>query len=115
MTIEECYEALEGDYSQAKVRLHSDAIIKKFVLKFPAQCGYDALCKAVEEEDYKAAFGAAHTLKGVCMNLNFTKLGESSSKLTELLRDGYSEVVPSLFEQVKEDYKQAVDAINSLT
>lgn len=50
MTIEECYEALEGDYSQAKVRLHSDAIIKKFVLKFPAQCGYDALCKAVEEE-----------------------------------------------------------------
>ena len=73
MTIEECYEALEGDYSQAKVRLHSDAIIKKFVLKFPAQCGYDALCKAVEEEDYKAAFGAAHTLKGVCMNLNFTK------------------------------------------
>ncbi len=38
MTIEECYEALEGDYSQAKVRLHSDAIIKKFVLKFPAQC-----------------------------------------------------------------------------
>ena len=43
MTIEECYEALEGDYSQAKVRLHSDAIIKKFVLKFPAQCGYDAL------------------------------------------------------------------------
>ncbi len=49
------------------------------------------------------------------MNLNFTKLGESSSKLTELLRDGYSEEVPSLFEQVKEDYKQAVDAINSLT
>lgn len=49
MTIEECYEALEGDYSQAKVRLHSDAIIKKFVLKFPAQCGYDALAKQLKK------------------------------------------------------------------
>ena len=114
MTIEECYNAFGGNYSQAAGRLHSDAIIKKFMLKFPEQCGYDALYKAMEEKDYKAAFAAAHTLKGVCMNLSFTVLEESSSMLTEALRNGFSEEVPGLYEKVQSDYKKTVDVINEI-
>lgn len=114
MTVEECYSSLEGDYKQALLRLHSDKIIKKFMMKFPGQCGYDMLCQAMDEKDYGAAFSAAHTLKGVCMNLDFTKLKESSSKLTEALRNGYSDDVPGLFMQVKDDYRQTVEAINRL-
>lgn len=114
MTIEECYNALNGDYSQARSRLHSDAIIKKFMLKFPAQCGYDKLCQAMDEGNYQDAFAASHTLKGVCMNLSFTMLGDSSSELTEALRDGYSEGVDKLYAQVQDDYKQTVEAIENL-
>lgn len=114
MTVEECYNAFGGDYSQAAGRLHSDVVIKKFMLKFPSQCGYDALCKAMEEEDYKEAFAASHTLKGVCMNLSFTMLGESSSQLTEALRNGYSDGVDKLYMQVQKDYKQTVEAIEAL-
>lgn len=114
MTIEECYAALQGDYSQARSRLRSDTIIKKFMLKFPSQSGYDKLCQAMDSEDYKEAFAASHILKGVSMNLSFTMLGESSSKLTEALRDGYSDGVKELYEQVKEDYKQTIDAIDGL-
>ena len=115
MTVEECYAALQGDYSQACSRLHSDVIIKKFMLKFPNQCGYDKLCQAMEEEDYKEAFAAAHTLKGVCMNLSFTMLGESSSQLTEALRNGFFEEVPGLYVKVQSDYKRTVDAINKIS
>ncbi len=115
MTVEECYNAFGGDYKQAAGRLHSDAIIKKFMLKFPAQCGYDELCKAIEEEDYKAAFAAAHTLKGVCMNLSFAALEESSSLLTEALRNGFFEEVPGLYVKVQSDYKRTVDAINKIS
>ncbi len=114
MTIEECYNALKGDYNQARTRLHSDNIIKKFVLKFPSQCGYDKLCQAMDEKDYKEAFVAAHTLKGVCMNLSFSMLEVSSSKLTEALRDGYSDEVPELYSQVQNDYSQTIEAINKL-
>ena len=113
MTVEECYNAFGGDYSEAIGRLGSDVLIKRFMLKFSSQCGYDSLCKAMEEED-EAAFTAAHTLKGVCMNLSFAVLGKSSSLLTEALRNGFSEEVPGLFGQVQEDYKKTVDAINEV-
>ena len=114
MTVEECYNAFGGDYSEAIGRLGSDVLIKRFMLKFSSQCGYDSLCKAMEEEDYEAAFTAAHTLKGVCMNLSFAVLGISSSLLTEALRNGFSEEIPGLFGQVQEDYKKTVDAINEV-
>ncbi|MCX4327957.1 MAG: Hpt domain-containing protein [Lachnospiraceae bacterium] len=114
MTVEECYNAFGGDYKQAAGRLYSDAIIKKFMIKFPSQCGYDELCKAIEEKDYKAAFAAAHTLKGVCMNLSFTALEESSSMLTEALRNGFSEEVPGLYIKVQSDYKRILDVINEI-
>ncbi|HBA97823.1 MAG TPA: phosphorelay protein [Lachnospiraceae bacterium] len=114
MTVEECYNALKGDYSQARARLHSDNIIKKFMLKFPGQCGYDKLSQAMDEKDYKEAFVASHTLKGVCMNLSFTMLEKSSSKLTEALRDGYSDEVPGLYAQVQDDYRQTIEAIDGL-
>lgn len=114
MTVEECYNALNGDYSQAHARLHNDNIIKKFMLKFPDQCGYDKLCQAMDNADYKEAFAASHTLKGVCMNLSFTMLGDSSSKLTDALRNGYSNNVAELYAQVQNDYKQTIEAINGL-
>ncbi|MFG6392801.1 MAG: Hpt domain-containing protein [Lachnospiraceae bacterium] len=114
MTVEECYNAFGGDYSQAAGRLHSDVVIKKFMLKFPSQCGYDALCKAMEEKDYKEAFAASHTLKGVCMNLSFTALEESSSLLTEALRNGFSDEVPGLYKRVQKDYQKTIDVINGL-
>ena len=114
MTVEECYNAFGGNYSEAIGRLGSDIIIKKFMLKFSSQCGYDELCQAMEEKNYETAFAAAHTLKGVCMNLSFAVLGESSSLLTEALRNGFSEEVPGLFVQVQDDYKKTIDAINGI-
>jgi len=114
MTVKECYDAMGGDYREVISRLRNDNIIKKFVLKFPAQSGFDKLEEAMEKEDYEAAFNAAHTLKGVCMNLNFTKLGESSAQLTELLRGGQLDQVPGLYGRVQEDYRQTVEAIAAL-
>lgn len=115
MTTEECYKAMDGDYETAMSRLHSDALIKKFILKFPAQSGYDKLCKAMEEKDYKEALIAAHTAKGLCLNLNFTRLGESASALTEALRgESFSEENTPLYDRFKEDYTRTVEAINGL-
>ncbi len=114
MTLKECYAALGGDYEEAISRLNSERIVQKFVLKFLNDSSYDLLCSAMEAENYEEAFRAAHTIKGVCQNLSFTQLSDSSSHLTEVLRSGWSSENMPLMEQVKRDYQQVTEAIRTL-
>lgn len=114
MTLKECYAALEGDYDSVIGRLRTERMVQKFVLKFLNDKSFDLLVTSLDEKNYEEAFRAAHTIKGVCQNLSFTKLYESSNNLTEVLRSGYSPEVEGLFEQVKADYQQTVDAIQVL-
>ena len=50
--------------------------------------GFDRLKEALNANDIKAAFEAAHSLKGVLGNLALTPLFTPASELTELLRAG---------------------------
>lgn len=111
MTLQECYHAIGGDYMDVVARLMNDRIVQKFLLKFLDDGSYDTLVRSMEEEDYETAFRAAHTIKGVCQNLGITRLGESSSRLTEALRNGKSQGCEAFLEQVKEDYDQTVQVI----
>lgn len=49
---------------------------------------FEKLTAAVEKNDRKEAFEAAHALKGVFGNLALTPIFEPASELTELLRGG---------------------------
>ena len=114
MTLNECYAAMGGDYDEAMGRLRSERLVQKFVLKFPADGSYGLLCSSMEAGNLTEAFRAAHTLKGVCSNLAFNALLSSSSSLTEALRDGNAgPEVQGLFEKVKEDYRNTVEAIQA--
>ena len=113
MTLKECYAALGGDYQGVMGRLPSEKFVQKFVLKFVNDGSYDLLLRSMEAEDYAEAFRAAHTIKGVCQNLDFTKLYKSSSALSEALRNGFSPEAPALAEQVKADYQQTIGAIRA--
>lgn len=113
MTLQECYIALGGDFEDVKHRLPTDRMVQKFVLKFLNDPSYQLLCDSLESENYPEAFRAAHTIKGVCQNLSFTCLQQSSEKLTEALRDGPSPEVPALYAQVQADYKKTADAIRA--
>ena len=113
MTLQECYAALEGDYEGVLGRLTSERMVQKFVLKFLNDGSYDLLVRSMEAEDWQEAFRAAHTIKGVCQNLDFTRLYRSSSALSEALRSGFTPEAPALAEQVREDYVRTVSAIRS--
>ncbi|MCI8864044.1 MAG: Hpt domain-containing protein [Lachnospiraceae bacterium] len=114
MTLKECYGAIEGDYEGVIGRLRTERMVQKFVLKFLNDKSYELLVKSLDEGNYEEAFRASHTIKGVCQNLSFTKLYESSHRLTEALRAGYSAEVDGLFSQVKGDYQQTITAIQEL-
>ena len=109
MTVRECYEEMGADYEEVLRRLANEERVARFLLKFSSDESFD------EESDYEVAFRAAHTLKGICLNLSITRLAESSSALTESLRaGGWSEEAGPLFERVKDDYSQTIQAIQRL-
>lgn len=113
MTLQECYAALEGDYQEVVGRLYSEALVKKFVVKFLADKSYQLLEDSLKAENYEEAFRAAHTLKGVSQNLSFTKLHQSSHEVTEALRTKNYDQAVQLFPTVEADYAQTVAAIQA--
>lgn len=113
MTLQECYAAMSGNYEDAIGRLRSERLVQKFVLKFLADGSYDLLRQSLEEKNYEEAFRAAHTIKGVCQNLSMDRLQSSSSRLCEALRNGYTPEADALAEEVAEDYRLTVAAIQA--
>lgn len=115
MTLKECYAALGGDYDEVMGRLRSERLVQKFVLKFLNDGSYQLLLDSLAAGDREEAFRAAHTIKGVCANLAFNELLESSEGLTEALRDG-KPAQPGeeeLLARVKADYDRAYQAISA--
>lgn len=111
MTLQECYIALGGDYEDVLARLRSERLVQKFVLKFLDDKSFELLSASLAAMDYKEAFRAAHTIKGMCQNLSFTRLLASSSILADALRSGQAPEGDGGFGQVAEDYMITVTAI----
>ncbi len=113
MTLQECYAALGGDYADVSARLRSDRLVQKFLLKYLDDPSFGLLCASMAERDAGEAFRAAHTIKGVCQNLGFTRLFESSSQLSDALRHGWTPEAEPLLERVREDQTTVVTAIRA--
>ena len=116
MTIQECYQSLGGNFAEVQQRLPSDRLIKRFITKFLDDGSYAELSQAMASGQREQAFRAAHTLKGVCANLSFTRLLTSVSALTDLLRqesDAISESAAAVLTDVTRDYSQTISAIRA--
>lgn len=114
MTIEECYQEMGGNYAEVSARLPSLRLIEKFIGRFLEDKSFETLCRQIESGDRQEAFRAAHTLKGVCANLSFTRLLGSAARLTEELRPEASTIpdaAAGLMEDVRRDYQVTVAAI----
>ena len=72
-------------------------------------CGFSA--KALPE----TAFRAAHTLKGICLNLGFDNLFAPSQELTEKLRGATTiEGTDELFAAVEKEYDRTCEALRKI-
>ena len=88
MTVKEFYDTIGADYQNVLSRLMKDALVVKFLNKYKDDGSYDKLEKCIKDKNYEEAFSAAHTLKGLALNLGLSKLGDAASELTEYLRSG---------------------------
>lgn len=114
MTIRECYEQMGANFDNVMSRLGSEALIERFALKFLDDTSFQSLEEMLEKKDVEQAFRAAHTLKGVCLNLGFDNLFTVSSELTEVLRAKTLEGTDELFEKVKEQYGKTIQALQAM-
>ena len=112
MTIEQCYQAMGGDYAQMLRRTQGAHRVRKYLEMFLQDDSFDQLCRILERGDREEAYQAAITLKGVSGNLSFTRLCDAASALAEVLRRGQADPTPQL-EQVRQAYQDTVDAIRT--
>lgn len=114
MTVEHMYEITGSDYNDVVRRLGGEALVRRFVLKFINDPSFAELKSALADGRIDDAFRAAHTLKGVAINLGFTALYKPSAELTEILRSGTFDGTEELFSSVSEEYTSLISAISEL-
>ena len=112
MDLAALYEQVGGSAGEVLKRIPSEKMLRKFVGKYLADPTFGNLESAVAAQDWKGAFLAAHTLKGVAQN--FDKLQRSASELTEALRGDKPLTDMALLKKVREDQKELVEAIGKL-
>ena len=111
MTSESLYAHMDADYSEALRRIGGNERMVKYLRIMRRDPSFDDLCEAVENQDYQAAFRAAHAIKGASL----TKLADCSSKLTEALRSQEpNEAIAPLFKETKQVYQEAIARIDAL-
>lgn len=112
--MKEFYEQLGLDYSEVLGRLGNDGIIRKFAIKFLSDTNFQDLKEGLEQKDAEKAFRAAHTLKGICLNLGFSNLYTPSNEITEKLRGREIKDCDELFAQVQAEYEKLAEAIKKI-
>ena len=114
MTIQECYAAIEGDYSDVEKRLVGEDRVRKFAVRFLNDDSFNNLIAAMNDKNYKNAFEYAHTLKGVSQTLAFTKLSITAVQITDALRNNNIALAKSLLPVLSTSYQQIVKAISQV-
>lgn len=114
MNVKECYEIMNADYEDVKRRFLSDSRIRRFALLFLRDNSMNDLRAAMQERESEKAFQAAHTLKGICLNLGFTGLYAPVNRITEMLRAGDYESASEELEAVEDQYDATIKGLREL-
>lgn len=116
MTVKECYEVLGANYEDVMSRLRKEERAVKFLKMFLADESFASLAAAMEAGNMEDAFRAAHSLKGVSLNLSLANLYTPASRLSDRLKvqreDGAE--VQAMFEDVKREYGRTVEMIGKM-
>ena len=111
MNLKDCYIKFGGDFDEVLGRLRREQTIQKFVYKFLDDKSFRLFEESMGNKDYAEALRAIHTLKGICQNLSFTRLFESSSLVTSALKEYDWNKALDIMPQLSKDYYEIIDVI----
>ena len=117
MDYKEFYAAIGVNYETPLRRFGgSERLLKKYLGKMNDDKTFASLQAAMAGGDREEAFRAAHTLKGVALNLELTPLVGLSSELSEVLRN--VETIPPeaapLYDQLSAAYDTTLEKLRQL-
>lgn len=109
------YTLAGNDYDGALNRTAGDEELFLSLLDmFLNDKSWSELNAAMANGDAKAAFAAAHSLKGSSGMLGMTRLFDAVRPLTEALRDGDIALAKVLFPAAEREYKAVTELIKTL-
>lgn len=111
MNLKDCYTELGGDFDAVIGRLLRKQMVSKFLFKFLDDKSFVLFEKSMDNKNYDEALRAVHTLKGICQNLSFTTLFESSNQITIALKNNDYQTAIDLAPLLSKDYYKTVHAI----
>ncbi len=114
MQIKEFYGVIGSNYQKVFARLCSNAIITKFLKSFMQDESYDNFISEYKKGNLEDAFRAAYMFKGLCLNLGFESLSQSSIEITKALRGGKNDVTPQMIEKLTQNYNFVVENIKNI-
>lgn len=94
--------------------MENEALMMKFLLRFPEDPSFAQLQEAMEHGDAAQAFTAAHTLKGVAGNLSMRDLYGLVSRVVEDLRAGDLAGAASRMPELEKRYQELVRTLRAL-
>jgi len=114
MTIREFYESIGSDFEEALARMMKESLMERLVKKYPGDKSFEKLKEAISKKDFDAAFEAAHTLKGLSLNLGFDSLGKVASEMTEKLRSKNYEGIEETMQGLQAENERVLEAIGKI-
>lgn len=111
MNLKDCYISFGGDFDEVLGRLRREQTVQKFVYKFLDDPSFNLFESSMDSKDYAEALRAVHTLKGICQNLSFTRLYESSNLVTKALKENDYDNAAVMMPRLSKDYHQTICAI----
>lgn len=112
MTVFEGYCALGGDVTSDIYQSLSEKMLLKILKKFTEDEQMQILEQAILAKDRDTAYTAAHSLKGVALNLAVSRLANPLCGLTDALRAGFPQNAEELYQEVKKEFDYTVKVIN---
>ena len=111
MNLKDCYLKFGGDFDEVLGRLRREQTVGKFVFKFLDDKSFSLFESSIGSKDYEDALRAVHTLKGICQNLSFTRLFESSSLVTNALKENDWNKAVDMMPKLSKDYYETINVI----
>ena len=111
MNLKDCYIKFGGDFDEVLRRLRREETVQKFAFKFLDDKSFSLFESSIGSKDYEDALRAVHTLKGICQNLSFTRLFESSSLVTNALKENDWNKAVDMMPKLSKDYYETINVI----
>lgn len=119
MDVRSLYQAIGVDFDDVLALLRKEDRVKLYLVQTMGDPAFAALDEAMAGGDYEAAFRAAHTIKGMGMNLMLKPMTEAAIELVECLRGGLDagdeERADALYRQLKESCDYLAALVGDLT